>query len=627
MKGISRRARACAVVAVTGVAVLAGSTAASAQTRPEKTGNGIPSGQASTQMFNFGGYLNNGANTGAANPITGVSAACATSTTTTCRLERLEGLFAFFQRKGWTNIELFAHSGFPAQSDIPGLIAYRALLDKYGLHAAGWHGTVTDVGPAWTERVNAAKILGSDYIGSGGVASPGIGSYSDTLRSAEALNRLGKEAVEAGVGPVYIHNHTGEFDAKYVDNGVLKSAWQILMDRTDARYVQAEVDVFWSSDAFGDVTGTQTAALVNANPTRVKMMHIKDGINIAAQVSPTNTRTGSPRPTGTGELDFRPIFAAAKDKVQYYHHEHDGGTITDADTSFTNLTPIGDAIVGTVLALPPTFPSVSAGTPAAQNAVAVLVQNTGGAALNITNTTLSGADSADFSVVSSTCGRYPGQPNGTPGVTLAPGAPATATAPAVPRGTCVVNVGFKPTKTNYKSVAYLQFTSNADNATEQILLAAKSGADAIAGVGGDVATTLSLNIGNAGSFGAFTPAFARNYDTAVAASVISTAGDATLSVTDPSSTATGHLVNTTSPAFSLPSILTVRAANAANANPAYVPLSETAGAPVSLLTYSGPTAGADGVTLGFRQAIGATDTLRSGSYSKTLTFTLSTTTP
>jgi hypothetical protein len=33
------------------------------------------------------------------------------------------------------------------------------------------------------------------------------------------------------------------------------------------------------------------------------------------------------------------------------------------------------------------------------------------------------------------------------------------------------------------------------------------------------------------------------------------------------------------------------------------------------------------VTLSFEQAIGAKDALRTGSYSKTLTFTLSTTTP
>ena len=65
----------------------------------------------------------------------------------------------------------------------------------------------------------------------------------------------------------------------------------------------------------------------------------------------------------------------------------------------------------------------------------------------------------------------------------------------------------------------------------------------------------------------------------------------------------------------------------ANPNPAYQALSETAGTAVNLLTYSAPTAGADPVTLGFRQAIGATDVLRAGTYSKTLTFSLSTTTP
>jgi sugar phosphate isomerase/epimerase len=615
MKGISRRARACAVVAVTGVAVLAGSSVANAQ-RPEKTGNGIPAGQASTQMFNYGTYLNNGGNTGAANPITNVSAACLTSTTTACRLERLEGLFGFFQKKGWTNIELFAHSGFPAQNDIPALVAYRALLDKYGLHAAGWHGTVTDVGPAWTERIAASKILGMDYIGSGGVASPGIGSYDSTLRTAAALNRLGKEAVEGGVGPVYIHNHTGEFDAKYVDNGVLKSAWQILMDRTDARYVQAEVDVFWSSDAFNDVTGEATAALVNANPTRVKMMHIKDGINIPGQPGPTDSRSGSPRATGTGELDFRPIFAAAKNKVQYYHHEHDGGTITDADTSFTNLLPIGPSIAPAVLGLPTNFPTVAAGTPAAENAVDVTITNTGQAPLTITANAIAnptgGSDAGDFSIVSSTCVN----------ATVAAGN-ASAT-PPVPRGTCTVKVGFKPTKTNYRSVALLRITSNADDATESILLTGSSNANAIGGVGGTVASSLQLTLGGTGSFGAFTPAVARNYDTAVGASVISTAANATLAVTDANATATGHLVNGT---FALPSALQVRAANTANPNPAYAPLSETANTAVNLLTYAGPTAGADTVTIGFRQAIGATDTLRAGNYTKMLTFTLSTTTP
>jgi len=79
--------------------------------------------------------------------------------------------------------------------------------------------------------------------------------------------------------------------------------------------------------------------------------------------------------------------------------------------------------------------------------------------------------------------------------------------------------------------------------------------------------------------------------------VVSTAGDATLSVSDP-----GHLANG---AFTLAQPLQVTG----------VPKSWTA--PVSH----------DLVTIGFRQPIGANDPLRTGTYSTTLTFTLSTTNP
>ena len=49
-------------------------------------------------------------------------------------------------------------------------------------------------------------------------------------------------------------------------------------------------------------------------------------------------------------------------------------------------------------------------------------------------------------------------------------------------------------------------------------------------------------------------------------------------------------------------------------------------APTPLLSYSGPISN-DAVTVGLQQHIGANDALRTGTYSKTLTFTLSTTTP
>ena len=86
------------------------------------------------------------------------------------------------------------------------------------------------------------------------------------------------------------------------------------------------------------------------------------------------------------------------------------------------------------------------------------------------------------------------------------------------------------------------------------------------GVGGTVPATLSLTLGPAASFGPFTPGLAKTYFASTTANVISTAGDALLSVSDPSSVGTGHLVNGT---FVLPEPLQARARNAANTGTAY----------------------------------------------------------
>src|SRR4051794_12383204 len=138
-------------------------------------------------------------------------------------------------------------------------------------------------------------------------------------------------------------------------------------------------------------------------------------------------------------------------------------------------------------------------------------------------------------------------------------------------------------------------------------------------VGGTVPATLSLTLGTPAAFGAFTPGAAKDYAASMTANVISTAGDAALSVADPSTTAPGKLVNG---AFSLASPLQANAKNSASSS-AFAPVS---GSPLTILTYSGPVSN-DAVTIGFKQSIAANEPLRTGSYAKTLTFTLSTTTP
>ena len=115
-------------------------------------------------------------------------------------------------------------------------------------------------------------------------------------------------------------------------------------------------------------------------------------------------------------------------------------------------------------------------------------------------------------------------------------------------------------------------------------------------VGGSVPATLSLTLGAPATFGAFTPGADRSYTATTSANVVSTAGDASLTVDG------GKLSNGT---FTLPEPLQVA---------------------FSKSTWTAPASN-DAVTITFTQHIGATDALRTGTYSKTLTFTLSTTTP
>jgi fructan beta-fructosidase len=141
-------------------------------------------------------------------------------------------------------------------------------------------------------------------------------------------------------------------------------------------------------------------------------------------------------------------------------------------------------------------------------------------------------------------------------------------------------------------------------------------------VGGTVPSTLALTLGPAAAFGAFMPGVSKDYAASTTATVISTASDAALSVADPSSVATGRLVNG---AFSLPSPLRAKAASAGGVGGDFADVGSST-SPTTLLRYAGPTAN-DAVTIGFQQHIGSNDALRSGSYGKVLTYTLSTTTP
>jgi hypothetical protein len=117
------------------------------------------------------------------------------------------------------------------------------------------------------------------------------------------------------------------------------------------------------------------------------------------------------------------------------------------------------------------------------------------------------------------------------------------------------------------------------------------------GVGGEVPATLALTLAGPASFGAFIPGVDHTYTASTTADVVSSAGDAQLTVSGPD-----HLTNG---AFGLADPLQV------------LGVPRAWDAPVAHDTFA----------IGFSQHIGAKEPLRTGSYSTALTFTLSTNTP
>ena len=109
-------------------------------------------------------------------------------------------------------------------------------------------------------------------------------------------------------------------------------------------------------------------------------------------------------------------------------------------------------------------------------------------------------------------------------------------------------------------------------------------------------------LGTPASFGAFTPGVTNELLGVHDGDRHLLRGDATLTVADPSSDHTSHLVNG-----------------------AFFLAQELQGLG-TIKTWSAPTAN-ESVPVTFKQAIAASEGLRTGAYGKTLTFTLSTTTP
>ena len=219
MKGISRRARTCAVVAVTGSPPWRRPPPLSAQ-RPASMGDGLPVGQTGMQMFNFSRYI---------------------SGTAAEQKAKVEEIFAMLQSKGIRVVEPYSLHGMTATRVPRAGRPVRPPRRRPPRRRRRGH-----VGQRDRDRQDARPAvhrLGRHRRSGPGHLRPDAGHGRDAQPPRQALRR-GRRG--QGLHP---QPHRRVRRSKYDVNGTIKTAWEILMDNTDARYVAAEVDAGWASDA------------------------------------------------------------------------------------------------------------------------------------------------------------------------------------------------------------------------------------------------------------------------------------------------------------------------------------------------------------------------------------------
>nr|WP_048876729.1 sugar phosphate isomerase/epimerase [Saccharomonospora saliphila] len=178
---------------------------------------------------------------------------------------------------------------------------FRAMLDRAGLRAVLTHSSLEAMRGDWRAELDTAHVLGVESI-----VVPWLPESLVTAdgyrRLADEFSEAGRAARESGLRFLY-HNH--DFDFRTVDGQVL---YDLLLERTDPREVNFELDLYWAVHA-----GYDPVDYFVRYPGRFPVLHVKD-----------RAPDGSFADVGSGTIDFRRIFRRRKlAGVREYVVEHD----------------------------------------------------------------------------------------------------------------------------------------------------------------------------------------------------------------------------------------------------------------------------------------------------------------
>ena len=208
----------------------------------------------------------------------------------------LKSTIARVAQIGYKNVETFGYSAGKyfglSTGDFAAIFAQNNLKTPSGHYTLPDYLSKGDMDDL-KRAVEDSRPLKHDFFTVPYLPEPLRTSLDDYKRLADRLSKAGEVVKDAGMRLAY-HNHNFEFK----DWGDGKTGYDILLTQTDPKLVNFEMDIFWVTKA-----GVDPIKLIQANPGRLKMWHVKD-----MDSTPDKSFTE----VGTGVINYKEIFKYKK---------------------------------------------------------------------------------------------------------------------------------------------------------------------------------------------------------------------------------------------------------------------------------------------------------------------------
>ncbi|MBO0587346.1 sugar phosphate isomerase/epimerase [Sporosarcina sp. E16_8] len=159
---------------------------------------------------------------------------------------------------GYDGIEFAGYGGLAAEE-------LKKVLDNLGLKAASSHVSLTTLETELEEIINYQHIIGSKNIVCP-YLPPERREKEDYYNLIPFLNKVGERCFDEGITFSY-HNH--DFELIELDNG--KRPLELLMEETNPKWVQTELDIYWLTKA-----GENPVEWIERYQNRTPLIHLKD---------------------------------------------------------------------------------------------------------------------------------------------------------------------------------------------------------------------------------------------------------------------------------------------------------------------------------------------------------------